>query len=67
MRVQNKVDFLTRNADKLGNEVSKIVNELPQQNLRMALAVLIVVPIAFAYPFFQRFIISGITVGSVKG
>jgi putative aldouronate transport system permease protein len=67
MRVQNKVDFLTRNADKLGTEISNIVNELPQQNLRMALAVLIVVPIAFAYPFFQRFIISGITVGSVKG
>lgn len=67
METQNKVDFLTRNATKLGAEVSKIVNDLPQQNLRMALAVLIVIPIAFAYPFFQRFIISGLTVGSVKG
>lgn len=67
MRVQNQADFLTRNADKLGKEISQIVSEMPQQNLRMALAVLIVVPIAFAYPFFQRFIISGITVGSVKG
>ncbi len=51
----------------LGSEISKLVHELPQQNLRMALAVLIVVPIAFAYPFFQRFIISGLTIGSVKG
>lgn len=67
MRTQNKIDFLTRNASMLGSEIASIVNDLPQQNLRMALAVLIVVPIAFAYPFFQRFIISGLTVGSVKG
>lgn len=67
MRTQNKIDFLTRNAAMLGSEISKLVHDLPQQNLRMALAVLIVVPIAFAYPFFQRFIISGLTVGSVKG
>ena len=31
------------------------------------LVVLIVVPIACAYPFFQRYIIAGLTVGSVKG
>ncbi len=67
MSTQNKIDFLTRNAAMLGKEITSIVNELPQQNLRMALAVLIVIPIAFAYPFFQRFIISGLTVGSVKG
>ncbi|GAA4291632.1 carbohydrate ABC transporter permease [Anaerocolumna aminovalerica] len=67
MRSQQNIDFLTRNATMLGSEIAKIVNDLPQQNLRMALAVLIVVPIAFAYPFFQRFIISGLTVGSVKG
>jgi len=35
--------------------------------LRMALVVMCVVPIAFAYPFFQRYIIAGLTVGSVKG
>jgi putative aldouronate transport system permease protein len=67
MRTQQNAEFLTRNAAMLGAEISKLVRELPQQNLRMALAVLIVVPIAFAYPFFQRFIISGLTIGSVKG
>ena len=31
------------------------------------LVVLIVVPIACAYPFFQRYIVAGLTIGSVKG
>jgi putative aldouronate transport system permease protein len=67
MRTQNQVDFITRNSSMLGAEASNILRDLPQQNLRMALVVLIVVPIAFAYPFFQRFIISGLTIGSIKG
>lgn len=67
MKTQQNIEFLTRNTAMLGTEIAKLVRELPQLNLRMALAVLIVVPIAFAYPFFQRFIISGLTVGSVKG
>ncbi len=43
------------------------ISNMPTLNLRMALCVLIVVPIAFAYPFFQRYIVAGLTVGSVKG
>ncbi len=43
------------------------ISNMPTQSLRMALCVLIVIPIAFAYPFFQRYIVAGLTVGSVKG
>jgi putative aldouronate transport system permease protein len=67
MKMQNQVDFLVRNSSVIGAEVTKIIGTLPQESLRMALVVLIVVPIAFAYPFFQRYIISGLTIGSVKG
>lgn len=67
MKMQNQVDYLSRNASVLGVEASKIMTTVPQDTLRMALVVLIVIPIACAYPFFQRFIISGLTVGSVKG
>ena len=51
----------------IGAEAASIAKSLPQDSLRMALVVLIVVPIAFAYPFFQRYIIAGLTIGSVKG
>lgn len=67
MQMQNQVDFLVRNSSVIGVEAAKIMGDLPQESLRMALVVLIVVPIACAYPFFQRFIISGLTIGSVKG
>ncbi len=67
MKMQIQVDFLVRNSSVIGTEVSKILSTLPQESLRMALVVLIVIPIAFAYPFFQRYIISGLTIGSVKG
>lgn len=66
-RMQNNVEFLAKNAAMLGAEWSGIANKLPSDSLRMALVVLIVVPIACAYPFFQRYIISGLTIGSVKG
>ncbi|MFV0342149.1 MAG: carbohydrate ABC transporter permease [Anaerocolumna sp.] len=66
MQMQNKVDFLVKNSAMIGVEASKIMASLPKDSLRMALVVLIVIPIACAYPFFQRFIISGLTIGSVK-
>ena len=67
VQMQTKVDFLVKNSSMIGAEASKIVGDLPSDSLRMALVVLIVIPIACAYPFFQRYIVSGLTIGSVKG
>jgi len=67
MKMQLQADFLARNSHMLGTQVASIVKTLPEQSLQMALVVLIVVPIACAYPFFQRYIVSGLTIGSVKG
>ena len=67
MQLQRNVDYLAKNASAMGAEAGKALTETPTQSLRMALVVMVVVPIAFAYPFFQRYIIAGLTVGSVKG
>ncbi|MGB4660612.1 MAG: carbohydrate ABC transporter permease [Mobilitalea sp.] len=67
MKMQNQVDFLVKNSSMIGVEAANIMSSLPKESLRMALVVLIVIPIACAYPFFQRYIISGLTIGSVKG
>lgn len=67
IRMQNDIDFLVKNASSLGVEAQRIAANLPKDSLRMVLVVLVVLPIACAYPFFQRYIISGLTIGSVKG
>ncbi|MBY9077920.1 carbohydrate ABC transporter permease [Paenibacillus sp. HN-1] len=41
--------------------------QLPSETVRMAMAVVGIGPIIFAYPFFQRYFIEGLTVGAVKG
>ena len=66
MKMQAQADYLARNISQLTGSLELAAN-LPQQTLRMALVVFIVLPIACAYPFFQRYIISGLTVGAVKG
>jgi len=40
---------------------------IPTQGVRIAIAVIGVVPILAAYPFFQKFFIKGLTVGAIKG
>ena len=67
MELQNNVDYLNRMAGQLGAAAINEAAKLPTQSLRMVLVVLIVVPFACAYPFFQRYIVSGLAIGSVKG
>lgn len=67
MRMQRNADFLAKNSSMLGADAAKATAQLPSQSLKMALVVFIVVPIACAYPFFQRYVVAGLTIGSVKG
>ncbi|GHV27547.1 sugar ABC transporter permease [Clostridia bacterium] len=67
MKMQNQIDYLAKNSALIGADAANILTQTPKENLRMALVVFIVLPIACAYPFFQRYIVSGLTIGSVKG
>jgi putative aldouronate transport system permease protein len=48
-----------------GNNVT--ITQLPTNTLKMASAVVATGPIVLLYPFVQRYFVSGITVGAVKG
>ncbi len=62
---------------KIVNEAAALRNSLAGQNvqiqniptltLKMATAVLVTGPIIFLYPFVQKYFITGITIGAVKG
>lgn len=64
--VEKDIEFLAKNADTLGASVASYAANMPKEPMRMAMAVLIVVPISCAYPFFQQYFVSGLTIGSVK-
>lgn len=66
VRIQRNVDFLEQRASE-GSALDVAGFEAPTQSVRMAIVMVIVLPIACAYPFFQRYFVSGLTIGSVKG
>ncbi len=43
------------------------IDNLPTQSVKMAMAVVVTGPMLLLYPFVQRYFVSGITVGAVKG
>ena len=43
------------------------ISSIPGENLRMALLVVCIGPMMFLFPFFQKYFVKGMTVGSVKG
>lgn len=43
------------------------LSNLPSVSIRMAIAVLGLVPILVVYPFFQKYFVKGIAIGAVKG
>lgn len=65
--LMSNADALARNAQSMGVSYAQLVATMPKESARMAVAILIILPVACAYPFFQRYFISGLTVGAVKG
>jgi putative aldouronate transport system permease protein len=51
-------------AANLVNNVATV--NMPKESLKLAMTVISIGPIVFAYPFVQRFFIKGITLGAVK-
>lgn len=64
MRIESSMAFILQNAKNSG--LGSAAASLPQETSRMAMVVLATGPIVLAYPFFQRFFIQGLTVGSLK-
>nr|WP_029191427.1 carbohydrate ABC transporter permease [Paenibacillus elgii] len=65
MRIETSMQFILQNTSNPSMGVA-LLQSLPQDTSRMAMVVLATGPIVFAYPFFQRYFIQGLTVGAVK-
>lgn len=65
INIERNMDFLVRNSEFFSASMSG--GRIPTESVRMALVVIVVVPIACSYPFFQKYFVSGLTIGAVKG
>lgn len=65
-QIQRSIEMMANNP-AMGLTLQQYRNAMPKEGARMAMAIIIIVPIACTYPFFQRYFISGLTVGAVKG
>jgi putative aldouronate transport system permease protein len=66
-RLLGDINFLAQNVQLMGASAAQLMAAMPKEAARMAIVVVAVLPIACVYPFFQRYFISGLTVGAVKG
>lgn len=65
IRLMNNIQYL--NSGAAAGVVSGGTSTLPSTSVRMAIAVIGVIPVVIAYPFLQKYLIRGTVIGAVKG
>lgn len=69
--IQNLLNRLISSADFLSNnQANSLIAaniQVPSVGVRMAIAVIAIIPILLIYPFFQKGFVKGIAIGGVKG
>src|SRR5690606_27743211 len=61
MRIESSIAFIQQNSQNTSLSLAAM-QSIPQDTSRMAMVVLATLPIIFAYPFFQRYFVQGLTV-----
>lgn len=62
-QINENVQFLSKNASQMAGVQ---VGSLPATTVRMAIAVVGILPVLVVYPFLQKYFVKGITMGAVK-
>lgn len=66
VRTLGSIEFITSNSE-FSQQLGIDLSSFPNNSARMAIAVLAGGPMLIIFPFFQRFFVKGLTVGSLKG
>ena len=67
IRIESSIAYLRERLAYLSAVELEQLKNAPNESMRMAILLVTLGPILVAYPFFQKYFIKGITVGSVKG
>ncbi|WP_340024965.1 carbohydrate ABC transporter permease [Paenibacillus sp. FSL K6-1096] len=65
MQLMTNIQFL--NSGQAGSVLGTATVQLPSTAVRMAMAVLGIVPVLFVLPFMQKYLTRGVVIGAVKG
>lgn len=65
IRVMNNIDSILKSQNSQAASVD--ISKLPSETTRMAMCVVSAGPMIFVFAFFQKYFVSGIALGSVKG
>lgn len=65
-RTLENIEFI-KNSNIADRELLQSMEEIPSETTRMAMAVVVAGPALLVFPFFQKYFVKGLTVGSVKG
>jgi multiple sugar transport system permease protein/putative aldouronate transport system permease protein len=67
INIQKSIEFLLNNSNVPASARAAMGGTIPQYSATMATVLVVIGPIMVVYPFFQKYFIKGLTVGSVKG
>ena len=67
INIQKSIEFLLNNNNVPSAARAAMGGAIPQYSSTMATVVVVIGPIMIVYPFFQKYFVKGLTVGSVKG
>ena len=67
VNIQKSIEFLLNNNNVPASVRAAMGGNIPQYSSTMATVIVVIAPIMVVYPFFQKYFIKGLTVGSVKG
>ncbi|MCR5507818.1 MAG: carbohydrate ABC transporter permease [Lachnospiraceae bacterium] len=67
INIQKSIEFLLNNSNVPASARAAMGGTIPQYSATMATVIIVIGPIMVAYPFFQKYFVKGLTVGSVKG
>ena len=65
-RLLNNINFL-KSGNAFGAMGSAAAMNMPSMSIRMAIAVVAVIPLLLVFPFLQKSLIKGVVIGAVKG
>lgn len=67
VNIQKSIEFLLNSSNVPAAARAAMGGNIPQYSATMATVLVVIGPIMVAYPFFQKYFVKGLTVGSVKG